>query len=265
MQITGSGFTNAGGEQVNFGANPATSFTVNSNTSITAIAPASTTGDGPVDVTVTNGGQTSPISQPADQFTYIPPTRSRLPTERGADVGQRPGRGLLDPRLQRGLADPVVPGDGDRRLLALERPQQRRLRPRDLHRTPWWVPTVRRDSCTVPGLTNGDQYTFSVTATNGLGTSVPSPATTAITVGDPGPPTGVSATAAQNANSTISWTDPANTGAGPLLSETATAKLTSPTPPAPPTGCSAPTTSPPARATTRGAGRSVQHRRTDQR
>ena len=30
VQITGSGFTNAGGEQVNFGANPATSFTVNS-------------------------------------------------------------------------------------------------------------------------------------------------------------------------------------------------------------------------------------------
>ena len=72
VQITGSGFTNAGGEQVNFGSNPATSFTVNSSTSITAVAPASTTGDGPVDVQVTNGGQTSPVNQPADQFTYIP-------------------------------------------------------------------------------------------------------------------------------------------------------------------------------------------------
>ena len=58
---------------MNFGANPATSFTVNSNTSITAVAPASTTGDGAVDVTVTNGGQTSPVNQPADQFTYSPP------------------------------------------------------------------------------------------------------------------------------------------------------------------------------------------------
>ena len=76
VQITGSGFTNAGGEQVFFGANPATSFTVNSNTSISAVAPASTTGDGPVDVTVTNGGQTSPISQPADQFTLHPADRS---------------------------------------------------------------------------------------------------------------------------------------------------------------------------------------------
>ena len=79
VTITGSGFTNAGGEQVDFGANPATSFTVNSNTSITAVAPASTTGDGPVDVTVTNGGQTSPISQPADQFTYIPPAAPDFP------------------------------------------------------------------------------------------------------------------------------------------------------------------------------------------
>ena len=50
-----------------------------------------------------------------------------------------------------------------------------------------------------------------------------SPATTAIVVGAPTAPTGVSATAAQNAQSTVSWTDPTNTGADPLLSDTATA------------------------------------------
>ena len=222
VQITGSGFTNAGSEQVLFGANPATSFTVNSNTSITAVAPASTTGDGPVDVTVSNGGQTSPISQPADQFTYIPPTAPDFPLNvvPTSDVGQ--AEVAWTPAFNEGSPtqsylvtatdvsspsnDPNNGGSGletcTYTVVGTDGPS---------------------DSCTVPGLTNGDSYTFSVTATNGLGTSVPSPATAAITVGSPTPPTGVSATAAQNANSTVSWTDPANPGASVLLSETATA------------------------------------------
>ncbi len=108
VQITGTGFTNAGGEQVYFGANPATSFTVNSNTSISAVAPASTTGDGPVDVTVSNGGQTSPINQPGRPVHLHPAGRSRLPAERDAYVRQRASRGELDPRVQRGLADAVL-------------------------------------------------------------------------------------------------------------------------------------------------------------
>jgi hypothetical protein len=64
VTITGSNFT--GATAVNFGATAATSFTVNSTTKITAIAPA---GSGTVDITVTAPGGTSATSS-ADQFTY---------------------------------------------------------------------------------------------------------------------------------------------------------------------------------------------------
>ncbi len=226
MQITGTGFTNAGGEQVNFGANPATSFTVNSNTSITAVAPASTTGDGPVDVTVTNGGQTSPVNAPADQFTYIPPGAPDFPlsvsptSDNGqAEVSWAPGFNEGSPTQSYTVTATDVsspsndPNNGGQGLETCT-----------FTVTGTDGPT---DTCTVPGLTNGDNYTFQVTATNGLATSVPSPATTAIAIGAPTAPTGVAATAAQNAQSTVSWTDPANTGADPLLSDTATATDTS--------------------------------------
>ena len=68
VTITGNSFT--GATSVNFGANPATGVTVNSNTSITAIAPAGTAGSR-VDITVTGPGGTS-TTLPADQFTYGP-------------------------------------------------------------------------------------------------------------------------------------------------------------------------------------------------
>jgi hypothetical protein len=222
VQIAGSGFTNAGSEQVYFGANPATSFTVNSNTSITAVAPASTTGDGAVDVTVANGGQTSPVNQPADQFTYIPAGAPDYPlnvaptSDNGqAEVSWSPGFNEGSPTQSYTVTATDVSSqsnDPNNGGLGLE--------------TCTYTVTGTdgpTDSCTVPGLTNGDQYTFQVTATNGIATSVPSPATAAIFVGAPTAPTGVSATAAQNAQSTVSWTDPTNTGADPLLSETATA------------------------------------------
>ncbi len=64
--ITGTGFT--GATAVAFGATPATSFTVDLDTQITAVSPP---GTGTVDVTVTAGGVTSRTS-PADQFTYVP-------------------------------------------------------------------------------------------------------------------------------------------------------------------------------------------------
>jgi sugar lactone lactonase YvrE len=67
VMITGTNLLSA--STVNFGGTAATSFTVNSATSITAISPAGTS---TVDVTVTTS---SGVSAPnaSDQFTYVPP------------------------------------------------------------------------------------------------------------------------------------------------------------------------------------------------
>ena len=76
---------------------------------------------------------------------------------------------------------------------------------------------------TVSGLSNGMAYTFTVTATNGIGAgpaSSPSSAVTPATV--PDTPTGVSATAG-NGRATVSWRAPVSTGGSPITGYTATA------------------------------------------
>ncbi len=65
VTITGTGFSEV--TAVQFGTAGATSFTVHSPTSITAVAPP---GSGTVDVTVTNSGGTSTATS-ADKFTYF--------------------------------------------------------------------------------------------------------------------------------------------------------------------------------------------------
>ncbi|WP_216295900.1 IPT/TIG domain-containing protein, partial [Delftia acidovorans] len=68
VTITGTGFAAAPGTgAVRFGATNAT-YTINSNTQITATAPAGAAGT--VDVTVTTVGGSSATSA-ADQFTYV--------------------------------------------------------------------------------------------------------------------------------------------------------------------------------------------------
>jgi alpha-tubulin suppressor-like RCC1 family protein len=69
VAITGSNFGEA--IAVHFGANPASTFTVNSPTSITASSPA---GVGVVNVTVTTPSSTS-AKNAADAFTYVAPPR----------------------------------------------------------------------------------------------------------------------------------------------------------------------------------------------
>ena len=66
LTITGTAFT--GATAVDFGGDPAASFTMISDTSITAVSPAAS--GGTVDITVTTAGGTSAAS-PADQFTFI--------------------------------------------------------------------------------------------------------------------------------------------------------------------------------------------------
>ena len=76
--------------------------------------------------------------------------------------------------------------------------------------------------CTITGLSNGTEYSFTVVATNAEGnsaSSAPSNAVTPATV--PDAPTNVSATAG-NAQATVSWTAPTDTGGSPITGYTVT-------------------------------------------
>ena len=67
-------------------------------------------------------------------------------------------------------------------------------------------------SATISGLTNGTAYTFSVTATNSIGSGSPSAPSASVTpFTTPSAPSGTSATAG-NTTAAVSWTAPANNG-----------------------------------------------------
>jgi hypothetical protein len=86
VTITGTGFTNA--TAVSFGQVAASGYTVVSDTSITAVAPAVRTGT--VDVLVTGPGGPS-AANPSDQFTFnlIPRVAAISPNHGTADGGTR--------------------------------------------------------------------------------------------------------------------------------------------------------------------------------
>ncbi|MDQ1683759.1 MAG: hypothetical protein QOC82_496 [Frankiaceae bacterium] len=70
--------------------------------------------------------------------------------------------------------------------------------------------TAGATTATVTGLTNGTSYTFTVTATNDLGTGAPSLPTGAVTPGlPPNPPTAVQAVGG-DATATVSWSPPSD-------------------------------------------------------
>ena len=85
---------------------------------------------------------------------------------------------------------------------------------------PW---TTGPLTCTLTGLTNGDSYTFTVTAKNANGTGPASAPSSPVIVGVvPGQPTGVAATAG-NANAVVTWTAPSSNGGSAITSYTVTA------------------------------------------
>jgi hypothetical protein len=81
-------------------------------------------------------------------------------------------------------------------------------------------------SCTVTGLSNSSTYTFTVTATNNVGTGDPSDASAPVTVGTsatvPSAPTGVSASSYRSRYSVVSWTAPASNGGNAITRYTVT-------------------------------------------
>jgi hypothetical protein len=83
VTLSGTGFTGATG--VSFGGVSAASFTVNGDTSVTAVTPAAPAGV--VDVTVTTVGGTSALG-PADRFTFVAaPTVASLSPTFGSSCG----------------------------------------------------------------------------------------------------------------------------------------------------------------------------------
>ena len=77
-------------------------------------------------------------------------------------------------------------------------------------------------SCAVTGLTNGTAYSFTVTATNGVGTGSSSAASSKVTPATaPGAPTGVSGVRG-NGSVLVSWTAPTANGGSAITSYTVT-------------------------------------------
>lgn len=76
-------------------------------------------------------------------------------------------------------------------------------------------PHVTGTSCYVTGLTNGVDYTFTVTADNKFGASAPSTSATVHTATLPGPPTQIQASPRDQA-AVVSWQPPTNDGGDPI-------------------------------------------------
>ena len=204
VTITGTNFTGVDG--VSFGSTAAASYSFNSSTAITAMAPAGSAGT--VDVTVTTPSATSGTSA-ADGFTYeggggVPPSGSN--SVPGAPANVVATAGDLSARVS--WREPTDNGSAilSYRVTALD------VTTSSNGGESCVASGVSTTACSVEGLTSGDSYTFTVTATNAIGTGPASGASNAVTpMTVPGAPTHVVA-AGGNASATVSWTAPASDG-----------------------------------------------------
>jgi hypothetical protein len=180
------------------GSPPATSASVTGLTNGTAYT---------FTVTATNANGTGPASAPSSAVTPTGPTAPGAP----AGVSAAAGNGTATVTW-------TAPADGGSPITSYT------VTPfiGASAQTPVTVTgTPPATSATVTGLTNGTAYTFTVTATNAIGTgpaSAPSSAVTPAAPSAPAAPTGVTA-AAGNASATVTWTVPAN-GGSPITSYT---------------------------------------------
>ncbi len=199
VTITGTNLTGATG--VTIGGSAATGITVINSTTITATTPAGTAGARDVTVTTIGGTGTG-----TGLFTYL--------SAPGAPTGATASGG--DTQATVNFTAPT--SDGGSTITTYTATSS----PGGLTGT---CAGPAACAITVTGLTNGTVYTFTVTATNAIGTSAPSAASNSVTPAAgptvPDAPTGVTATAGYG-QATINFSAPASDGGSAITIYTAT-------------------------------------------
>lgn len=199
VTITGTGLALTTG--VNFGTTPAASFTINSDTQITAVSPA---GPGATtDVRIAYFGGLSPFSA-GDQFTFdaaVPGAPTAVTATGGnasATVSWSAPASNGGAAITSYVVTPYIGSSAQKPTIVTGSPPA--------------------TSATVIGLTNGTTYTFKLAAKNSAGLGPQSAASDAVTLAAvAGAPTQVNALPGDT-EATVTWTPPATNGGSAVTS-----------------------------------------------